>query len=137
MIELIIFLLFAITLGIIAFIDIRTREVSNHFFWVLVPLALVNTYINFTSLTQFIISSVFSVGFVFLLSYLAHSLMMGGGDLKLLLVLALAYPINVFYILLLSCILFIVIFFFNKEDAPFVPYLFFSFVCVIGVGLLW
>lgn len=132
------FIVIGFILLLISLEDIRTRYIPSYLLWGLFTMAIVINIAFLPKSLNYFIPIIISLIAIFIMGFPLYKLGMGGADIKIFLIIAMVYSISTFYIIGLSCILFILInMFYKKTERPFVPYIFFAYVIVIGSSLLW
>lgn len=111
--------------------DIKTRKVKNLY---LLPLLWGAVYFSFLTAPLFL--TLLSVALMFVICIILYRLGMGGGDLKIMLILTIMLNIKSFYILAIAGIIYLLFNINKKETRPFVPYIFFGYVMVVNLYFL-
>ena len=138
-INIILFLVIGIILFFITLEDIKTRHISDKsliglFLIIMYYLIYTDIIVSKASLIIILVSLILT----FSMSLFLHYLGVGGGDLKLFIILSIAYPLAIFYIIGLSGLLFFLSNIRHPERlSAFMPYIFFAYAFIIGGSLLW
>lgn len=111
--------------------DIKTRKVKNLY---LLPLLWGAVFFSFLTAPLFL--TLLSVALMFVICIILYRLGMGGGDLKIMLILTIMLNIKSFYILAIAGIIYLLFNINKKESRPFVPYIFFGYVMVANLYFL-
>lgn len=131
MIEILIIIFSGVLLFYLALRDNKTREVKDLH---LIPFLLVA--LLFAFLTSNLFLTLLSVGLMLLVCLALFQLGMGGGDLKIMLILAIMLNIKAFYILAIAGIVYLLFNLKKKETKAFVPYIFLAYAIVLVLYFL-
>lgn len=125
MIEILVIIFSGLLLFYLALRDNKTREVKDLH---IIPLLLFALLFAFLTSTLYL--TVLSFILMFIICLLLFRLGMGGGDLKIMLILTIMLNIKAFYILALAGIIYLLFNLKKKSTKAFVPYIFLSYTII-------